>query len=176
MVSGRELFICENFIDADMGRQIAAFAGGLQFERKERARKEHPPSADSAELPETLAGAAGFLTHLKQIAEEMFPGERLHYQRAYVNSSVYGDFYSVHRDCAPSLHHVTVLYYVNLEWQPDWGGETVFYNDNYDAEVVVSPRAGRVVVARGAILHRGNVPTLACTEKRLTIAYKLFRE
>jgi hypothetical protein len=37
----------------------------------------------------------------------------------------------------------------------------------------VSPRPGRVVVARGAILHRGTVPTRACYEERLTLAYKL---
>ena len=58
-------------------------------------------------------------------------------------------------------------------WQPDWGGETIFYKDDNDAVLAVSPRPGRLVVSRGAILHRGTVPTQDCCEARLTIAYKL---
>jgi hypothetical protein len=30
-----------------------------------------------------------------------------------------------------------------------------------------------MVISRGAILHRGTVPTRACHEERYTIAYKL---
>ena len=78
-----------------------------------------------------------------------------------------------HRDCSAHRKHVTVLSYVNLDWHTDWGGETIFFDDDYDARLVVTPRAGRVVVARGAILHRGTVPPSSCREKRYTIAYKL---
>ena len=38
---------------------------------------------------------------------------------------------------------------------------------------IVSPMRGRLVVARGAILHRATVPTRDCPVERLTIAYKL---
>jgi hypothetical protein len=58
-------------------------------------------------------------------------------------------------------------------WEPDWGGETIYYDDDNDAQVVVSPRPGRLLVSRGAILHRGSVPTRDCHEARLTIALKL---
>ena len=64
-------------------------------------------------------------------------------------------------------------YCANLIWQADWGGETIFYNDDEDAVLAVSPKPGRLVVARGAILHRANVPTRSCYEERLTMAYKL---
>ena len=99
----------------------------------------------------------------------MFAGERFKPQRAYINHSVYGDAYHMHRD----LSAVTVLYYANLFWESDWGGETIFFDDNNDAQTVVSPRPGRMVVSRGAILHRGTVPTRACHEERYTVAYKL---
>ena len=66
-----------------------------------------------------------------------------------------------------------MLYYANLIWQPDWGGETLFYNDDNDAVLAVSPRPGRLVVSRAAILHRGTVPTRSCYEERFTIAYNL---
>ena len=55
----------------------------------------------------------------------------------------------------------------------DWGGETIYFNDEEDAELVVSPRPGRLVLARGAILHRGTVPTRICYEERYTLAYKM---
>jgi hypothetical protein len=79
----------------------------------------------------------------------------------------------MHRDCEPADRHVTALYYANSQWHPDWGGETIYYNDDEDAELAVLPRLGRLVIARGAILHRGTVPTRICYEERYTLAYKL---
>jgi SM-20-related protein len=101
------------------------------------------------------------------------PRARFADQRAYVNCSVYGDGYYLHRDCAAHEQHVTALYYANPEWQPDWGGETIYYNDEEDAELAITPRPGRLVIARGAVLHRGNVPARNCYEERYTLAYKL---
>jgi Rps23 Pro-64 3,4-dihydroxylase Tpa1-like proline 4-hydroxylase len=176
LVSGRQLFVCDNFIDPALVTEIAEFVKTLHYERKERARADLPPSAASAEITDAHLATIALFPHLRQIAGQVFPGERLVDQRAYVNSSVYGDLYHMHRDCSPDRNHVTILYYASPGWQPDWGGETIFFNDESDAEVVVSPKPGRIVVARGAILHRGNVPTRACYEARLTIAYKLLSE
>ena len=71
--------------------------------------------------------------------------------------------------------HRVAAYVFSLtrRWQADWGGETIYYNDDEDAELAISPRPGRLVIARGALLHRGNVPTRACYEERYTLAYKL---
>jgi hypothetical protein len=173
LISGRQVFICDNFIDPANVIQVAEFVKTLPYERKEKSRKDLPVGASSAEIPDSLLNAGGFFASLKRIAENMFPGEQLQNQRAYVNHSVYGDMYYTHRDCSAWRNHVTVLYYANLEWQIDWGGETIFYNDDNDAQLVVSPRPGRIVVGRGAILHRGTVPTRQCFQERLTIAYKL---
>jgi len=46
-------------------------------------------------------------------------------------------------------------------------------NDDEDAEFAITPRPGRLVIARGALLHRGNVPVRGCYEERYTLAYKL---
>ena len=172
LISGRELFICDNFIDPGMVQTIAGIVKTLRYQRKEKSRADVPVSAASADIADALLTSDPFFLRLKSVAQEMI-GEVLRDQRAYVNSSVYGDMYYTHRDCSVHRQHVTALYYANLEWQPDWGGETIFYNDNEDAEVVVSPKPGRLVVARGAILHRGTVPTRACYEERYTIAYKM---
>jgi len=172
LISGRELFICDNFIDPVMVQAIAGIVKSLRYQRKEKSRADVPVSAASADIADALLTSDPFFLRLKSVAQEMM-GEALRDQRAYVNSSVYGDMYYAHRDCSVHRKHVTALYYANLDWQVDWGGETIFYNDNEDAEVVVSPRPGRLVVARGAILHKGTVPTRACYEERYTIAYKM---
>jgi SM-20-related protein len=172
LVSGRELVICDHFIEPAMVSAIGAIVKTLHYQRKEKSRADVPASAASADIADALLSTDPFFRRLKSVAEDMI-GEPLRDQRAYVNNSVYGDMYYMHRDCSAHRKHVTVLYYANLEWQPDWGGETIFYNDDQEAEVVVSPRPGRLVVARGAILHRGTVPTRACHEERFTIAYKM---
>jgi SM-20-related protein len=168
LVSGRELFICDNFIDPALVIEVGELVKKLSYVRSESSLLGMPPTASSAEVP-ALAPMPAFMARLKQIAEEMFPGESFRPQRAYINHSVYGDLYHMHRD----LSAVTVLYYANLAWETDWGGETIYFNDDNDAQIVVSPRPGRMVVARGPILHRGTVPTRGCPEQRLTIAYKL---
>jgi SM-20-related protein len=168
LVSGRELFVCDNYIDPATIVAVAGFVKTLSFARGETSLLGMPPSAASAEIPDTPL-MAEFMARLRRIAEEMFPPERFRPQRAYVNHSLYGDMYHMHRDQSA----VTVLYYANLEWETDWGGETIYFDDNNDAQIVVSPRPGRLVVSRGAILHRGTVPTRDCREQRLTIALKL---
>ena len=167
-VSGREIFICDHFIDPATVTKVGEYVKTLQYARSETSLAGMAPTASSAEVPGTPL-MAEFIIRLKEVAEELFAGERFRPQRAYINHSIPGDAYYMHRDHSS----VTVLYYANLKWEPDWGGETIYFDDDGDARIVISPKPGRLVVARGAILHRGNVPTRDCPEARLTIAYKL---
>lgn len=168
LVSGREIFVCDHFIDPATVAAVGEYVKTLPYTRSETSLAGMAPSASSAEVPNTPL-LAEFMATLGRIAEEMFAGERFKPQRAYINHSVYGDVYHMHRD----LSAVTVLYYANLFWESDWGGETIYFDDNNDAQIVVSPQPGRMVVSRGAILHRGTVPTRDCPQARLTIAFKL---
>jgi hypothetical protein len=167
-ISGRDLFICDHFIDPAMVEAVGQYVKSLAYAKSETSLAGMAPTASSAEVPATPL-MADFMARLGRIAEEMFDGERYKPQRAYINHSVYGDAYHMHRD----LSATTVLYYANLAWETDWGGETIYFDDNNDAQIVVSPMRGRLVVARGAILHRATVPTRDCPVERLTIAYKL---
>ncbi len=173
VIAGRELFICDGWIDPAFVAKIASIVPNLHYHRKEKSRADVAFATSSAEIADAALRVDPFFLRLRQVAEAMFPGEALRDQRAYVNSSSYGDVYYTHRDCSAHRNHVTALYYANLEWETDWGGETIFYDDDYEAQLVVAPKAGRVVVARGAILHRGTVPTRGCHADRYTIAYKL---
>jgi SM-20-related protein len=173
LVSGRELFICDGMIDPATTARIGAVVKSLHYVRREKSRPGVPGLAAVCDIAPNMIPGDVFLQSLRRIAEQVLPAERFTDQRAYVNSSVFGDGYYTHRDCEPQEKHVTALYYANLEWQTDWGGETIYFNDSEDAELVVSPRPGRVVIARGAILHRGGVPARICHEERYTLAYKL---
>ena len=173
MISGRELFLCDGMVEPIVIQQIGTLVKTMHYVRAEKSRADVPGLVAACDIaPDAIAGDT-FLRGLRQIVEKLFPNEQFTDQRAYVNCSVYGDAYYVHRDCAAHERHVTVLYYANLEWQTDWGGETIYYNDEEDGECVITPRPGRLVVARGAVLHRGNVPARSCHEQRYTLAYKL---
>ena len=56
----------------------------------------------------------------------------------------------------PHTHNgqVVMLYYVNLEWQSQWAGETLFY-DNECKKITkkVKPKKGRVVIFDSLIFH-----------------------
>jgi SM-20-related protein len=167
-VSGREIFVCDHFIEQTTVTAIDEYLRTLKYSRSEASLEGMAPTASSAEVP-GVPLMADFVAQMGQAAQEMFPAERFRPQRAYINHSIYGDTYHMHRD----LSDVTVLYYANLDWETDWGGETIYFDDDGDAQIVVSPHAGRLVVARGNILHRGTVPTRDCPQPRFTIAYKL---
>jgi len=173
LISGRELFVCDNILEQMMVTHVGTLARTLHYLRKEKSRPGVPGLVAVSDIPTERIAIDPFLCSLRQAVERLFPGERFADQRAYVNCSVYGDSYYLHRDCLAHEQHVTALYYANLEWQPDWGGETIYYNDEEDAELAITPRPGRLVIARGAVLHRGNVPTRNCYEERYTLAYKL---
>jgi len=172
LISGRELFICDDFVGNETALQIGQLLNTLTYRRSEKSRPDTPVSGAAAEIsPELIA--TPFFGEMRRLGEDMFPKERFELERVYVNSSSYGDAYFTHRDCDPAQRNVTVLYYGNTRWHSDWGGETIFYNDQHDVELAVMPRPGRFVVSRGAILHRGGVPSRICFEDRLTIACKL---
>lgn len=173
LVSGRELFVCDNLIEPVMVNHIGTLVRTLHYLRKEKSRPGTAGVAAVSDIPPDRIAGDPFLRGLRQTVERLFPDEQFSDQRAYVNCSVFGDSYYAHRDCGAQEHHVTALYYANLEWNMDWGGETIYYNDDEDAELAILPRPGRLVVARGAILHRGCVPTRCCHEERYTLAYKL---
>lgn len=173
LIAGRELIVCDNIIDDMMVKQVGALVRTLHYVRKEKSRPGVPGLAAVSDIPTERIPTDPFLRSLRQMVERLLPDERFSDQRAYVNCSIYGDSYYLHRDCKPDEQHVTALYYANLEWQADWGGETIYYNDDEDAELAITPRPGRLVIARGALLHRGNVPSRSCYEERYTLAYKL---
>lgn len=106
-------------------------------------------------------------------AHDFDPLVRYRIYRSYCNYAAYGDMLFTHTDCRPEESDLTALWYIAPEWNVEWGGETLFYNAKMDAEVVVSPRPGRLVIFDGRIPHVGRPPNRICYAPRFTLAFKL---
>lgn len=92
-------------------------------------------------------------------------------QRAYCNKIRNTDTPQSHRDSKYDVDF-TVLYYVNKNYDYEWGGETIFYDDYGDATLAVTARPGRIVFFPGNILHSARPFLMHVTEPRYTIAFK----
>lgn len=92
--------------------------------------------------------------------------------RRYVNAFKHGDAPLRHRDTGDSSD-VTVLYYANDVWDPDWGGETMFYDGAGEVTMAVVPRPGRIVVFHGDLIHSARAPRVLFSHYRYSIAIKL---
>lgn len=69
----------------------------------------------------------------------------------------------------------TILYYTNLRWDRDWGGETLFANSCGECEIAVEYKPGRVVVFDSAIEHKPSPISLEADEFRFTFVIQLIR-
>lgn len=173
LVDSRELFICDNYVDRETMKRVHEQIQGLAYTRTLVSRLNDPMGASVAHIESPLLETERFYLALQTLGKSLFPDERFEHQRTYVNHGVFGDVFFPHHDCPDDQKDVTVLYYANLDWHSDWGGETLFYRAGYEAELAVTARPGRIVVFRGATLHRGSVPSRVCYEARLTISCKL---
>ena len=111
------------------------------------------------------------LGYLEATCPKMPP--RAHLYAAYVNCLKNGDTPGIHVD-APYFadDNQTVLLYLNLEYHPNYGGETIFYDHKLDAQRIISPKPGRVVIFDGRIPHTGRPPTPRYPINRYIMAFK----
>jgi len=72
-------------------------------------------------------------------------------------------------------NQVGVLYYVNETWNPEWGGETLFYEDNKKDIRFSSPYTpNRLIVFDGSIPHTIKAQNISGATYRFSITF-LFR-
>lgn len=123
---------------------------------------------------DTLAGVKP-LNKLAEIVDDTITKGHFDVARMYVNAYNFGDCPTLHSD-HDSEGFFTVLYYANPEWQVNWAGETIFYNDARDDIIrAVYPTPGRIVFFDSRIPHSARAPSRVCDFIRYTIAMKLVR-
>lgn len=97
--------------------------------------------------------------------------------KAYINLNTFSDVNKTHVDSYFKDSGKTILIYPNKKWENDWGGETVFYNDEGTDIVFTSIyRPGRVVVFDSTIPHCAKPQSIFADTYRFTIAVKLQKE
>ena len=126
-----------------------------------------------AELPLNMGPLAPMFRTCVDLTHELVPDQTLRLRRVHSNLRLYGDVQFPHTDLAGG---VTTLYYANPEWDENWMGETVFYDQNREPIYAVAPKPGRVVVFDADIVHRAGVPSPECHYLRITVAFKFDRD
>lgn len=106
--------------------------------------------------------------------------------RSYLNLYTHGTEGYVHRDDSEVLDIIrsseykyqqqTFLVYLNEEWDVNWAGETIFFDDNDNIINGVLPKYGRVVIFDGAIKHVARSISRICPEKRRVLAFKTIKK
>lgn len=92
--------------------------------------------------------------------------------RVYANGHTYGGDGFLHRDQSEP-GHFTTIYYAHQTWEPNWAGETVFFNKEQDDILrAVYPKPGRIVHFPGYIMHAARSPGRDCPALRAVIVLK----
>ncbi len=176
-VEGRSIGVFDGLL---AGPQIAGLVRGLEnggFTRTEVARPETAQFKHWVlNLP--LKQARGLPMHAPTLsaAGRLDSANAWRAYRSYCNFAAYGDMLFIHTDAQPEAHELTALWFLSVEWEAEWGGETLFFDSQMDARFVVTPRPGRLVIFDGRIPHVGRPPNRICYAPRYTFAYKLERD
>lgn len=174
LVEGRDVFVFDGLVpDSDLAQYVAALDRApftrTEFAQHKTGEYKHwiseIPVANVTQLP--VWGA------IERTVAYARPGEDYRPYRAYTNYAAYGDMLFTHTDARPDARELTALLFFSTEWDPEWGGETMFFDSSGDAMFCASPKPGRLVLFDGAIAHVGRPPSRICYTPRYTFAIKL---
>jgi hypothetical protein len=174
LVEGRDVFVFDGLIpDADLGAYVDALERApftrTEFAKAETAEYKHWVS----ELPLANVTQLPLWATTERAVAYARPGEAYLPYRAYTNYAAYGDMLYTHADCLPEARELTALWFLSRQWEPEWGGETMFFDASGDALFCTSPKPGRLVLFDGAIQHVGRPPSRICFTPRYSFAIKL---
>ena len=116
---------------------------------------------------------SGVYPYLKNVAKKLKLDIDKNFDKCIVNLSKSSDYNFSHCHTEENV----LLYYVNLEWQDGFGGETIFYNDNLtDIKLASMYKPGRIVAFDGSIPHTIRPQSSYGPNYRFTISCFLKKE
>lgn len=69
------------------------------------------------------------------------------------------------------INQLSLIYYINPEWKPEWAGETLFYNDDMsEIEFASIYKPNRAVLFDGHIPHSVRVQSITAPHYRFSLA------
>ena len=87
--------------------------------------------------------------------------------KATINSSTASQANFPHCDC----DSFTMIYYMNLDWKPEWAGETVFFNENTtEIELASIYKPNRAILFDGHIPHQLRPQSILSPNFRFSLA------
>jgi hypothetical protein len=173
-VGGRDVYVFDGLVSAEESTRYYRAISQASFTRTEMARSDAAGYRHwVCEMPLENLPRSSLWAATQGAVREARPGENFLPYRVYTNFSSFGDTLLTHVDALPQARELTALWYLCESWDPEWGGETLFYDDAGDAEIAVSPRPARLVLFDGAIRHAGRPPNRNCPIARYTFAIKL---
>lgn len=120
-----------------------------------------------------LKGRSALLYAMWELIKKGYPNDTI--VRCYANGQPYGCEGGIHTDSI-SPNSFTFIYYPHLEWFPNWGGETMFFKDDYaDAIAVAYPKPGRLICFPGTVPHVARPVSRNCPVMRVTLMFKTER-
>lgn len=142
------------------------FAGAIHADHP--SEKQHERPYDCAE--ELQRNAPLLHTFWRGLEKTVLKGHTL--VRCYANAHTYGSDGSLHTDSV-SPRSFTSVYYPHDRWSPNWGGETVFFNqEETDIIFSVYPKPNRLVMFAGTIPHVARGVARICPVLRVTLMFK----
>ncbi len=172
-VSGRDVFVFDGLVPAEESARYFTAISQASFTRTESARAESEFRHWVCEMPLSNLSRTSLWPATESAVLQARPNERYQPYRVYTNFASFGDTLLTHVDAVQGARELTALWYLCERWDTEWGGETLFYSDDGDAEIAVSPRPARLLLFDGAIRHAGKPPNRNCPVGRYTFAIKL---
>jgi hypothetical protein len=174
LVDGREVRIYDGLLSSQDILVLTTMFDDGAFTRSESAR----PGTEAVRhwvlnIPLDIGTKLPVHAPMMEAMRDISPSAAYRSYRCYCNHSSYGDMLFTHTDSQPGAREFTALWYIAPAWDVEWGGETVLFNKERDAEVAVTPKPGRLLIFDGSILHAGRPPNRTCFAPRYTLAYKL---
>ena len=114
------------------------------------------------------------------LTSSFFNKKKIKILDAYINLSntLDSDLAHVDNNSFPQTNTAyTLLLYANLEWDINWGGETLFYDKKWEEIVTaIKPKPGRIVLFDSTLYHSARPPQSHCPHNRYTIVLNLIIE
>lgn len=109
----------------------------------------------------------------QEVIRKYIPEQYFRLNASYVNLGIRGATYETHVDSYWNQSGKTLIYYANKEWNRNWGGETMFFNDDGKEIEYITPLVpGRVVIFDSDIPHIVKEQSVLGPPYRFTIALK----
>lgn len=182
-MSTRLPVVHDRFFDQTTWRELFAYVAAQPMKPGSKSNGETDPHGHWSWKPiydeqQNLADITRMLPDMlartwQRVRDRLYPGEvGRAVLRSYANGYTYGTDGYFHFD-SQRPDEDTIIIYMCEKWDPDWGGETVFLNNNNrDIYYAVLPAPNRVVVAPSNLEHAARAVSRACPQLRRTLMFK----